>query len=327
MTAAPLLRVDGLRTVFRTGAGTANAVDGIGLHVDRGETLALVGESGCGKSITGLSLMGMVPRPHGSIAGGRIDLDGRDLLQLPARQLRAVRGDRMAMVFQEPMTSLNPVFTIGNQIVEAILTHRAMTRRDARARATALLELVGIPDAGRRMDDYPHRLSGGMRQRAMIAMAISCDPDLLIADEPTTALDVTIQAQILALLRRLQREREMGMILITHDLGVVAETADRVAVMYAGRIVESGAVRQILRAPQHPYTRGLLQATPHAPTGAGRKGARLTEIPGLVPSLYDMPQGCAFEPRCPLADASCRRSRPTLSPTGEDRHVACFHAG
>ena len=317
-----ILEVRDLRTVFRSEAGTAQAVDGISLQVGRGETLALVGESGCGKSMTGLSLLRIVPKPYGHIVGGEIRLDGRDLLKLSEAAMRQVRGNEVAMIFQEPMTSLNPVLTIGDQIVEAIHTHRDVGKAEARRRAVELLDQVGIPDAGRRLDDYPHRLSGGMRQRAMIAMAISCKPKLLIADEPTTALDVTVQAQILALLRRLQDELAMGMILITHDLAVVAETASRVAVMYAGRIVENGTVREVLRQPQHPYTQGLLQATPHARKAGGPR-RKLAEIAGLVPSLYDMPPGCAFAPRCPNAQAVCRSTVPTLG----GGNVACHFPG
>ncbi|MCW5734981.1 MAG: ABC transporter ATP-binding protein [Enhydrobacter sp.] len=319
-----ILEVRDLRTEFRSEAGTAQAVDGISLLVGRGETLALVGESGCGKSMTGLSLLRIVPKPYGHIVGGEIRLDGRDLLKLPEAAMRQVRGNEVAMIFQEPMTSLNPVFTIGNQIVEAIQTHRDVGKAEARRLTVELLDQVGIPDAGRRLDDYPHRLSGGMRQRAMIAMAISCKPKLLIADEPTTALDVTVQAQILALLRRLQDELEMGMILITHDLAVVAETASRVAVMYAGRIVENGTVREVLRHPRHPYTQGLLQATPHARKAGGTR-RKLAEITGLVPSLYDMPPGCAFAPRCPKAQAVCRSTVPTLAVGGGN--VACHFPG
>jgi len=317
-----ILEVRDLRTVFRSEAGTAQAVDGISLQVGRGETLALVGESGCGKSMTGLSLLRIVPKPYGHIVGGEIRLDGRDLLKLSEAAMRQVRGNEVAMIFQEPMTSLNPVLTIGDQIVEAIHTHRDVGKAEARRRAVELLDQVGIPDAGRRLDDYPHRLSGGMRQRAMIAMAISCKPKLLIADEPTTALDVTVQAQILALLRRLQDELAMGMILITHDLAVVAETASRVAVMYAGRIVENGTVREVLRQPQHPYTQGLLQATPHARKAGGPR-RKLAEIAGLVPSLYDMPPGCAFAPRCPKAQAVCLSTVPTLG----GGNVACHFPG
>ncbi|MEQ9639175.1 MAG: ABC transporter ATP-binding protein [Alphaproteobacteria bacterium] len=316
-----------LRTVFRSDAGVAKAVDGVSWHVDRGETLALVGESGCGKSVTGLSLLRIVPRPHGEIVSGEVRLDGRDLLQLSERDMRAARGNDIAMIFQEPMTSLNPVFTIGDQIGEAIVTHRQTRPVEARKRVVALLDQVGIPDARRRIDDYPHHLSGGMRQRAMIAMAIACDPQVLIADEPTTALDVTIQAQILKLLRSLQDELHMGMVLITHDLGVVAESAHRVAVMYAGRIVETGGVRQVLRDPQHPYTQGLLQATPHAPKVGGARDRKLAEIRGLVPSLYDMPPGCAFAPRCPKAQATCQAVPPPLSETTEGRNVACYFPG
>jgi len=319
-----VLEVRDLRTVFRSEAGTATAVDGVDLTVGRGETLALVGESGCGKSMTGLSLLRIVPKPYGHIVGGEIRLDSRDLLKLPEAAMRQVRGNEVAMIFQEPMTSLNPVFTIGDQIVEAIRTHRDIGKAEARRLVVELLDQVGIPDAGRRLDDYPHRLSGGMRQRAMIAMAISCRPRLLIADEPTTALDVTVQAQILALLRRLQDELAMGMILITHDLAVVAETASRVAVMYAGRIVENGTVREVLRQPRHPYTQGLLQATPHARKAGGPR-RKLAEITGLVPSLYDMPPGCAFAPRCPKAQAVCRSTVPTLIVGGGN--VACHFPG
>lgn len=323
---APVLNVSNLQTVFRSDVGVARAVDGVSLRVERGETLALVGESGCGKSVTGLSLLRIVPRPHGHIVGGEILLDGRNLLELSDSEMRQIRGNELAMIFQEPMTSLNPVFTIGNQIIESILIHRSVTEAEARQQAISLLDQVGIPDARSRIDDYPHRLSGGMRQRAMIAMAIACGPKLLIADEPTTALDVTIQAQILALLRRLQDDLEMGMILITHDLGVVSETANRVAVMYAGRVVETGDVGQVIRNPQHPYTQGLLQATPHAPKQGGRR-RKLAEIPGLVPSLYEMPAGCAFAPRCSRAQAACQSAPPTLDKLERGGGVACYFPG
>lgn len=318
----PLLEVRDLQTHFFTRSGLAKAVDGVSFDIAAGETLALVGESGCGKSVTAFSILRLIADPPGRIVGGSIRFEGRDLLALSGAQMRAVRGNRIAMIFQEPMTALNPVFTIGDQIVEAVLQHRAMDRKAAWRRTVELLERVRIPDASRRANEYPHRLSGGLRQRAMIAMALACEPKLLIADEPTTALDVTIQAQILDLIGELKRETGMGVLLITHDLGVVAQHAQRVAVMYAGRIVEQAPIVELFENPRRPYARGLLASIPKG----GAASDRLTEIPGMVPALNAMPRGCAFQPRCPLAFERCDRERPELSPVLEHRRVACFAA-
>ena len=327
MAAPPLLAIEGLTTRFVTSAGSANAVDGLSLHVDEGETLALVGESGCGKSVTALSILRLVPNPPGRIVSGRILLAGRDLLQMSEGEIRSVRGKDVAMIFQEPMTSLNPVFTIGRQIEECLVEHGAASPRAARRRAIELLEVVRLPEPQRIVARYPHHLSGGMRQRVMIAIAIACGPKLLVADEPTTALDVTIQAQILNLLRGLQKEFRMGLLLITHDLGVVAEMAQRVVVMYAGRKVEEAGVRDLFHRPQHPYTRGLLGATPRVrQERSSGKREKLTEIAGMVPSLFDMPRGCAFQPRCPWAIDRCTRSPPEDTATEDGRRVACFVA-
>jgi oligopeptide/dipeptide ABC transporter ATP-binding protein len=317
-----LLEVRDLRTHFHSRAGVARAVDGVGFSIEAGQTLALVGESGCGKSVTAFSILRLVADPPGRIVGGEVMFEGRDLLRVDEAAMRAVRGDRIAMIFQEPMTSLNPVFTIGDQIAEAVMLHRRVPRRTALERAHELLEQVGIPEPGRRLREYPHRLSGGMRQRAMIAMALACEPRLLIADEPTTALDVTIQAQILDLIDELKARTGMAVLLITHDLGVVARHSQHVAVMYAGRVVEQAPTAALFREPRHPYTRGLLGSIP-AP---GRAGERLTEIPGMVPSLADMPPGCAFAPRCPLAQARCGAAAPLLTVSGTSRSVACFVA-
>jgi len=315
-----LLEVRGLQTWFDTRAGTARAVDGVDLRVERGETMALVGESGSGKSVTAYSILRLVAQP-GRIVGGQVLFDGVDLLKLDQRGIRAVRGKRIGMIFQEPLAALNPVWTIGEQIVEAIRLHRPVSRRAAWARAVELLERVQMPSAAQRAHEYPHRLSGGMRQRAMIAIALACDPDLLIADEPTTALDVTTQAQILALLKELQRELGMGLLLITHDLGVVAEVADRAAVMYAGRVVEEGAVAQLFVQPSHPYTAGLLRSLQ---VEALAPGARLPEIAGTVPLLTAMPAGCAFAPRCTQAQTGCVVDAPPLTAIGDAQRVACF---
>jgi len=312
--ASALLDVAGLRTVFASDGGELAAVDGVDFSVEAGRTLAIVGESGCGKSVTSLSIMGLVPAP-GRIAGGSIRFEGEQLLGNSEAQMRALRGNRMAMIFQEPMTSLNPAFTIGEQIVEALLCHRAMGRADARAAAIDALRQVRMPDAASRFDEYPHRLSGGMRQRAMIAMALVCRPKLLIADEPTTALDVTIQAQILELMRDLQRDTGMAIILITHDLGVVAELADEVAVMYAGRVVERAPVARLFAEPQHPYTVGLLGAMPRL-HGRAR---RLPTIEGQVPGADHPVVGCRFADRCPFGDAGCRRQDPALVPVAAAR--------
>ncbi|MEO8040370.1 MAG: ABC transporter ATP-binding protein [Betaproteobacteria bacterium] len=316
----PLLEVHDLQTHFFTRSGIAKAVDGVSFEIAAGETLALVGESGCGKSVTAFSLLRLIADPPGRIVGGRIVFEGRDLRTLNEAEMRAVRGDRIAMIFQEPMTALNPVFTVGEQIVEAVRQHRSMDRRTAWRRTVELLERVRIPDAARRAHDYPHRLSGGMRQRVMIAMALACEPKILIADEPTTALDVTIQAQILDLIGELKRDSSMGVLLITHDLGVVAQHAQRVAVMYAGRIVEQGPITALFDRPLHPYTRGLLASIPKG----GVEQGRLAEIEGMVPALVDMPIGCAFEPRCPMAFERCKRARPDLLAVSVQRSVACF---
>jgi peptide/nickel transport system ATP-binding protein len=321
----PLLEIKDLRTWFFSEGRVLKAVDGVSLAIAAGETVALVGESGCGKSVTALSILGLVPSPPGRIVGGEILLEGRDLLRLDHRALRAVRGNRIGMIFQEPMTSLNPVFTVGNQVVEAIEEHRPVGRKAARSRAAELLDLVGLPDPRRLLGEYPHRLSGGMRQRVMIAMALACEPKLLIADEPTTALDVTTQAQILDLLSALQQRLGMAMLIITHDLGVVARTARRVAVMYAGRKVEEAAVADLLARPRHPYTQGLLASLPDPEQELDGKPGRLKEIPGMVPPLHDLPPGCAFAPRCPLACDACR-SAPIELRAFDAHSVACIRA-
>ncbi|HUA76075.1 MAG TPA: ABC transporter ATP-binding protein [Acetobacteraceae bacterium] len=330
MTETPLLRVEGLRTIFRTPEGEARAVDGISFDLHRGETLALVGESGSGKSVTSLSIMRLFPEPPGRIAGGRILFRSRngivsDLARAGERQMRALRGAEIGMIFQEPMTSLNPLLTIGEQVAEGLRRHAGLGRREAAARAVALLARVGIAASERRAHDYPHQFSGGMRQRAMIAIALACSPSLLIADEPTTALDVTIQGQILALIRSLQAEIGMGVLFVTHDLGVVAEVADRVAVMYAGRIVETGPVRALFARPRHPYTRALLASLPRIEPDETRE-AELQPIPGQVPSPLALPPGCAFAARCPLARPICEETLPALTATGEGGLVACVRA-
>ncbi len=325
-TEAVVLDVKDLQTVFFTNSGLFRAVDGVSFTVSRGETLAIVGESGCGKSVTALSIMRLVPDPPGRIVGGSVTLEGIDLLRINEAQMRGIRGNRISMIFQEPMTSLNPVMRIGDQITEAIRLHRAMSRKDARAKAVEMLRLVRIPEPERRASEYPHQLSGGMRQRAMIAMALACRPALLIADEPTTALDVTIQAQILALVLDLQKELGMGLILITHDLGVVAQTAQRVIVMYAGKKVEEADVETLFAQPRHPYTRGLMASIPTVPLPGANTDARLVEIPGMVPSLTNLPVGCAFAPRCELAIARCREEYPPLQAFGANHLAACWRA-
>jgi oligopeptide/dipeptide ABC transporter ATP-binding protein len=317
----PLLRIRDLRTYFVTdrGSGTARAVDGVSLDLFPGETLGIVGESGCGKTVLSLSILRLVPEPPGHIRpGSLIEFEGRNLLTLPPRDLRAVRGNRIAMIFQEPMTSLNPVLTIGDQVAEAAIVHQRLSRATARQRAVELLRQVGIPEPETRIDHYPHQLSGGMRQRVMIAMALICHPQILIADEPTTALDVTIQAQILELLERLQRELGMAVLLITHDLGVVAGTTDRVVVMYAGQVVETAPTRELFGRPQHPYTEGLMDSIPRL----DRPRARLHSIPGSVPAATAWPPGCRFHPRCPYAWDKCRTAEPPLLETGTAGHTA-----
>jgi len=319
-----VLQVKDLRTWFYMEEGIAKAVDGVSWGLPRGKTLALVGESGCGKSVTALSIMRLVPDPPGRIVGGQVLLEGRDLLALAEAQMRRIRGNRIAMIFQEPMTSLNPVFTVGNQIVEAIELHQNIRGRAAWRLAVEMLQRVGIPAPAQRVHEYPHQLSGGMRQRVMIAMALSCHPDVLIADEPTTALDVTIQAQILDLLRKLQAETGMSILLITHDLGVVAEIADEVCVMYASRIVERAGVHELFGNPRHPYTRGLFRSMPRL---AAHKD-RLEVIPGSVPNPLHFPSGCKFHPRCALAPGCerCRSEDPPLVEHGPGHWVACWKA-
>ena len=330
MSEAPIeervLDVKGLQTVFFTASGLFRAVNDVSFKVRRGETLAIVGESGCGKSVTALSVMRLVPDPPGRIIGGSIVLEGTDLLDLDEYEMRKIRGNRISMIFQEPMTSLNPVMRIGDQITEAVRLHRPMTQKEAWKQAVEMLRLVRIPVPERRVLEYPHQLSGGMRQRAMIAMALACRPALLIADEPTTALDVTIQAQILALILDLQKELGMGLILITHDLGVVAQTAQRVIVMYAGKKVEEADVETLFANPKHPYTRGLMASIPAVLSLGAKAGTRLVEIPGMVPSLTNLPKGCAFAPRCQLAIARCREEYPPLEAQGEDHLAACWRA-
>jgi oligopeptide/dipeptide ABC transporter ATP-binding protein len=319
----PLLRVRDLRTYFvsERGSGTARAVDGVGFDVFPGETLGIVGESGCGKSVTSLSILRLVPEPPGHILpGSLIEFEGRNLLTLAPRELRAIRGNRIAMIFQEPLTSLNPVLTVGDQIAEAAVVHQRLGRKAARARAVEMLALVGIPDPATRVDQYPHELSGGMRQRVMIAMALVCHPQLLIADEPTTALDVTIQAQILELLDRLQRELGMAVMLITHDLGIVAGQADRVAVMYAGQVVECAPTPELFDRPGHPYTEGLLASVPRL----DRPRARLHAIPGQVPAATAWPAGCRFHPRCPHAWDRCRAEEPPLLDVAPGHTARCW---
>ncbi|HEY7248307.1 MAG TPA: ABC transporter ATP-binding protein [Xanthobacteraceae bacterium] len=326
---APVLEVQRLQTFFFTGQGVFRAVDGLGFCVAPGETLAIVGESGCGKTVTALSLMRLVPDPPGRIAGGSVRLAGRELLALDEEAMRRVRGKDISMIFQEPMTSLNPVMTIGRQITEALLLHENLSRSAAHRKAIDMLRLVRISDPEQRIREYPHQLSGGMRQRVMIAMALACNPRVLIADEPTTALDVTIQAQILDLIAELQSRLGTAVILITHDLGVVAEMAQRVIVMYAGRKVEEGPVEALFARPLHPYTRGLLASVPRLTLERGalrRPPQPLQEIPGMVPALIDLPPGCVFAPRCALADDRCRREYPPYEYESQDQAVACWHA-
>jgi peptide/nickel transport system ATP-binding protein len=323
---ATVLEVKGLQTVFFTNSGLFRAVDDVSFQVRRGETLAIVGESGCGKSVTALSVMRLVPDPPGRIVGGSVMLEGSDLLALDEAEMRQVRGNRISMIFQEPMTSLNPVMRIGDQITEAVRLHRQLSAKEARDQAVQMLRLVRIPEPERRAIEYPHQLSGGMRQRAMIAMALACRPALLIADEPTTALDVTIQAQILALVLDLQKQLGMGLILITHDLGVVAQTAQRVIVMYAGKKVEEADVETLFANPRHPYTRGLMASIPAVPAPGVNADARLVEIPGMVPSLTNLPKGCAFAPRCGLALPRCREEYPPLQEFGASHLAACWRA-
>jgi oligopeptide transport system ATP-binding protein len=316
-----MLKVEGLHTVFHTKGKNVTAVAEVSFELREGETLGIVGESGSGKSVTMLSVMRLVPSPPGRIVGGKVTFGGRDLLQLKRDEMRQVRGKEIAMIFQDPMTSLNPVLTISQQMTEAMRLHLGLDRSAARARALDLLKLVGIPDAVNRLDDYPHQFSGGMRQRVMIAMGLSCKPKLLIADEPTTALDVTIQAQITALVKRIRNETGMSVIWITHDLGIVAGMVDRIIVMYAGHIMENALVDELYATPRHPYTLGLLGAIPRLDL-AGSK--RLQPIPGLPPDLANPPLGCPFVPRCPFRLPKCQTERPTLMPIGPQHASACW---
>jgi len=319
----PLLEVVDLRTYFHTDEGLVRAVDGVSFSVAPRQTLGIVGESGCGKSVTALSLLRLIPDPPGEIAGGKIYFKGKDLLSLPEDEMRRIRGNEISMVFQEPMTSLNPVFTCGDQIVEAIVLHQKLSKKDAKAKAVDMLRLVGIPSPEQRVNEYPHQLSGGMRQRVMIAMALSCNPSLLVADEPTTALDVTIQAQILELLAKLRDDLSMSVIVITHDLGVVAEVVHRVLVMYAGRVVEYTDVELLFDSPQHPYTVGLLRSLPRL----DRRSKRLEAIPGTVPNPLDYPRACRFHPRCSIAEERCRTDEPELREAGPGHFVRCWKPG
>ncbi len=316
-----LLDIQGLTTEFHTRAGIIKAVDSLSVKVRAGRILGLVGESGCGKTVTALSILNLVPYP-GRISAGKILFEGRDLLTLPAEEMRSIRGARISMIFQEPMTALNPVFTVGNQIAEVLTTHKAASTSQARDSAVELLHSVGIPSPDKRVDEYPHQLSGGMRQRVMIAMAIACKPDLILADEPTTALDVTIQAHILELLARIQAEMGMALVLVTHDLGLIAERSHEVAVMYAGRIVEQAETGELFANPQHPYTRGLMASIPKQGE-TGKK--RLRTIPGTVPQLYDLPKGCTFLPRCDIKTAKCE-VEPALVEVKPGHLVRCWEA-
>ena len=320
-----LLEVENLQTHFRAPDGINRAVDGVNFHVNAGETVAIVGESGCGKSVTAMSILRLIPEPPGKIAGS-IRFNGKDLLKCSDREMRAIRGNEISMIFQEPMTSLNPVLTVGRQIGETLRLHQGLSSQQAEARAVEMLKLVGIPEPERRVKEYPHQLSGGMRQRVMIAIALACNPKLLIADEPTTALDVTIQAQILDLMRDLKRTVGAAIVIITHDLGVVAEVAERVIVMYAGRKVEEAAVEKLFRNPRHPYTQGLLGSMPKLGSSLTGEETRLQEIPGLVPSLKRKLDGCVFASRCAHATDLCRTVAPALEQKAEGHIAACHYA-
>ena len=325
MTEAPLLEVRNLQTHFRTPDGVNRAVDGLSFHVNAGETIAIVGESGCGKSVTAMSILRLIPEPPGKIAG-QILFQGKDLVKLSEPEMRAIRGNEVSMIFQEPMTSLNPVLTVARQIGETVRLHQGLSRQDAERKSVEMLRLVGIPAPERRVKEYPHQLSGGMRQRVMIAMALACNPQLLIADEPTTALDVTIQAQILDLMRDLKHRVGAAIVLITHDLGVVAEVAERVIVMYAGRKVEEARVEDLFASPKHPYTQGLLGAVPKLGSSLTGEQTRLAEIPGLVPSLKVRIDGCVFAGRCPKVTDLCRAVAPALEAKAPNHVAACHYA-
>ena len=320
-----LLKVEDLKVEFRARRGQALVLNGVDFELDPGETLCVVGESGCGKSMTALALLGLIPMPPGRVAAGRILFQGEDLLKASPERMRQVRGNRISMIFQEPMTSLNPVFTVGDQIAESLRLHRGLDAKGARERAIDMLRQVGIPAPERRIDEYPHQLSGGMRQRVMIAIALACQPDILIADEPTTALDVTVQAQIFDLLRELQREKGTAIVLITHDMGAVAEMADRVIVMYAGRVIEQGTTDQVISNPQHPYTQGLIACLPELGSSQLDERAELKEISGVVPSIWELGTGCAFRERCPHAHARCAQVPPLFAAADGGRHgAACW---
>jgi len=319
-----ILEIRDLRTYFFTYEGVAKAVDGVSYQLAKGEPLGVVGESGCGKSVTALSILRLIPIPPGKIVGGDILFKGKNLIDLPKEEMRKIRGNRISMIFQEPMTSLNPVFTIGNQIQEMIKLHLGLSKRDSLEKSVEMLRLVNIPSPERCVNQYPHELSGGMRQRAMIAMSLACNPEILIADEPTTALDVTIQAQILDLMNKLKEELGMAIILITHNLGVIAETVDRVLVMYAGKILEGAKTKTLFENPQHPYTRGLLQSIPRLGDKVRHGKVRLSEIPGVVPSLYEVPPGCKFSTRCSCMMDICGEKEPQLKEIEEGHFSACW---
>lgn len=318
-----ILNVQGLRTHFRTVEGIAKAVDDVSFHASAGETLGIVGESGSGKSVSALSIMRLIKNPPGRIVEGRIEFNGTNLLDLPEKEMRKVRGNRISMIFQEPMTSLNPVYTVGNQIAEMFQIHQGLTRKESHEHAIEMLRRVKMPSPEKRVGEHPYQLSGGMRQRVMIAMSLACNPEILIADEPTTALDVTIQAQILELILELKQQYDTAVLMITHDLGVIAEIAQRVIVMYAGKVVEEGPTQALFDDPKHPYTKGLLQSIPVLGRRAKYGRDRLAEIPGIVPSLYELPQGCSFQPRCLESIPECTKTLPRLKPQGQARKVRC----
>jgi peptide/nickel transport system ATP-binding protein/oligopeptide transport system ATP-binding protein len=319
-----LLQIEELKTYFHTFEGVAKAVDDVSFHLDKGEVLGVVGESGCGKSVTAQSIMRLIPEPPGKIVHGKILFDGIDLVELTMEQMRSIRGNRISMIFQEPMTSLNPVYTIGNQISEMFLLHEKLSKRQSWERSIEMLKKVQIPASEKRVHEYPHQLSGGMRQRAMIAMALACNPEILIADEPTTALDVTIQAQILDLMLQLKKDYDTAIMMITHDLGVIAEMAQRIVVMYAGKLVEEGKSIEIFEDPKHPYTQGLLKSIPKLGERSQHGRQRLKEISGIVPSLYELPPGCSFYPRCPKRLTVCKENPPKLIDTGGGHRVLCW---
>ena len=324
MATGPLLEIRNLKTYFRVRGGVVKAVDDVSLSIDEGETLGLVGESGCGKSVTAASIMGLIPMPPGMIAGGEILFEGANILSLPESRMRKIRGNKISMIFQEPMSSLNPVFSVGDQVAEVIRLHERHSRQEVRERVIEAFRLVGIPDPESRIREYPHQMSGGMRQRVMIAMALACHPNLMIADEPTTALDVTIQAQILELMNQLKAETGASILFITHDLGVIAEMAQRVAVMYAGKVMEGADVDTLFREPKHPYTLGLMRSIPVL---TAEKKRRLNTIPGVVPSLFHLPQGCLFQERCHLVEERCIRLAPLLTDLGRGHVVRCHRYG